>query len=121
MDLTSIVSLVLNLAFGGGLIASLVTMKSTKKKAAAEAKTTELDNVQEAVKIWREMAEGLKAELESQRQGRDGMLNQIDLLRKEVQRLTRINQKMVTLLDKITPENLEQMVDQIKKMHENNG
>ena len=60
MDWTQIISLVLNLALGGGLIVSLATLKSQKRKGEAEAdkanaevKTTELDNVQEAIKIWR--------------------------------------------------------------------
>ena len=39
--------------------------------------------------------------------------------RKELTRLTNINSKMVKLLDKITPENLSEMVETIKRLHEN--
>ena len=115
------VSLVLNLVFGSGLVVSLVTLRASKKKAEAEAKTTELDNVQEAVKIWREMAEGLKGELESYKSNQTQMTQQLEGLRKEVAKLSSINSKMVKLLDKITPDNLEQMVEQIKKIHEVNA
>lgn len=120
MEWTSIISVFLNLVFGGGFLVSLVTLKASRKKADAEVKTTELDNVQEAVKIWREMAESLKSELESYKANQNNMTMQLEGLRKEVAKLSSINNKMVKLLDKITPENLEQMVEQIKKIHENN-
>ena len=127
MDWTQIISLILNLALGSGLIVSLATIKSQKRKgdaeadkAKAEVKTTELDNVQEAVKIWREMAEGLKMELDQSKKNYEDILLQLESLRKEVKTLNGINTKMVKLLDKITPDNLEQMVEQIKKIHEGN-
>lgn len=115
MSWFEITSLVLNLLLGGGLIVSLVTLKSTKKqaeanaqKAVAEAKTTEIDNVAAAVKIWRELAE-------NQSEQYNKVLEELDKLRREVNRLNRINSKIVKLLDKITPENMEAIVDQIKK------
>ena len=118
---------------GGGGITYLFTIRATRKKAMAEAdkkqsevKTSELDNVQEAIKIWREMAESLKTErdeykqnyLEVQKHNSD-MAEQMEAIRKELTRLTNINSKMVKLLDKITPDNLGEMVDKIKQLHEN--
>ncbi|PZX18109.1 hypothetical protein LX69_01146 [Breznakibacter xylanolyticus] len=111
------ISLLLNLVFGGGFLVSLLTMRSTRKKAEADAKTSELDNVQEAVKIWREMCESLKSELEDYKTYQGEMNAQMEMLRREVARLTAINHKIVLLLDKITPENMEQMIDQIKTVH----
>lgn len=112
-----LISLLLNLLFGGGFIVSLVTLRSTRKKAESEARTSELDNVQEAVKIWREMCESLKKELESYKASQAEMNAQMEMLRREVSRLSTINHKIVMLLDKITPENMEQMIDQIKTVH----
>lgn len=118
---------------GGGGIGYLFTIRATRRKALAEAdktreevKTNELDNVQEAIKIWREMAESLKGErdeykqsyLEVQKHNQD-MASQMEAIRKELSRLTNINTKMVKLLDKITPENLDDMVDKIRQLHEN--
>ena len=120
MDWTTIISLLLNLVFGGGFITTLVTLKSSAKKADADVKTTELDNVQEAVKIWRETAETFKSELDSYRANQKEMTLQMECLRKEVAKLSTINCKMVKLLDKINTDNLEQIVEQIKKMHDAN-
>ncbi len=129
---TELISIILNIVFGGSFLASVLTLRAQKKKAMAEAdveqgnvKTKELDNVQEAITIWREMAESLKVErdeykanyIEVQKHNAD-MAVQMEAIRKELTRLANINSKMVKLLDKITPDNLEQMVEQIKKLHD---
>lgn len=129
MDWTQIISLILNLALGGGLIVSLATLKSQKRKGEAEAdkakaevKTTELDNVQEAITIWRNMAEALSTELKESRANSSEIAIQVEALRKEVARLTTINSKILKLLDKITGDNFEKIVEQIKKeINETNG
>jgi chromosome segregation ATPase len=107
-------SLILNLALGGSLIVTLVTLRATKvqaeanaKKAQAEAKTTELENVESAIKIWRDMANDLSEKYET-------VLDELEKLRREVSRLNRINTKIVKLLDKITPENMDAVIEQIK-------
>ena len=115
MSTFDIISLVLNLLFGGGLFISLATLRSTKKeashkaeKAAAEARADEIKNVESAIKIWREMAETMTDNYNK-------MNGQVEKLTKEVTRLTNINSKIVKLLDKITPENLERTVEAIKQ------
>ncbi len=132
MEWSSILIALIGVVSGGG-IGYFFTINATRKEAMAKAdkaegevKTNELDNVQEAIKIWREMAESLKAErdeykqsyLEVQKHNSD-MADQLTAIRKELTRLTNINSKMVKLLDKITPENLSEMVETIKKLHEN--
>jgi len=111
----------LNAILGGSLLVTLFTLRSTRKKANSEAKAKELDNVQEAITIWRNMAENLKKELEDSRQKyydtNAKMQKEVEGLRRAVSRLTTVNNKMVKLLDKITPENLDSMVEQIKKIH----
>ena len=119
-----IITIITALLTGG--FSSLITVRFSRQKAKAEAvlaessvKTSELDNVQEAVKIWREMAESLKSELNQSRDDYKNITSEIESLRKEIAHLTCINSKIMKLLDKITPENLEKMVEQIKKeIHE---
>lgn len=132
MEWSSIIISVISAVFGGGL-GYVFTIKAIRKeamakadKAESEVKTNELDNVQEAIKIWREMAESLKTERDEYKQSyievqkhNSDMAAQMDAIRKELTRLTNINSKMVKLLDKITPENLSEMVETIKKLHEN--
>lgn len=133
MDWITLLATVFGFVGSGYGLYGLVTVKAQRRKADAEAnkvreevKTNELDNVQEAIKIWREMAESLKAErdeykrsyLEVQKHNSE-MAESLAAIKKELTRLTNINTKMVKLLDKITPENLSEMVETIKKLHEN--
>lgn len=127
MTTIEMISMVANILLGSGFIASIITIRAQRKKAGAEAdnaaalvKTTELDNVQEAIKIWREMAEGLKLELEGYKNSHGEMTKEVDALRKEVQKLTAINGKILKLLDKLTPENMEEIKTKIKEIHEGN-
>lgn len=110
-----IVSLVLNLVLGTSLIVTLTTLRSIKreaeanaKKAEALAKGSEIENVDAAVKIWRELAIKM-----SERQAK--LSTQVDELSVEVRRLKNATNKIARLLDRITPENLGEMVDTIKK------
>ena len=108
MGLFEIISLVLNLLLSGGLVVTLVTLKSAQKKAAAEAKKSEIENVDSVAKMWRELAEKMQQQYA-------GVNEQVDKLAKEVNRLRTINSKIVRLLDRITPENLSDMIEKIKK------
>lgn len=114
MDWMEMISLVLNLVLGGGLIVTIATLRSQKIAASAnaqiaveEARADEIKNVESAIKIWREMAECMADKY-------DSMSIQVDNLTREVARLNRINNRIVNLLDKITPENMEHIVAQIK-------
>lgn len=113
---------ILQYLIGGALLSSLttlVTLRATRKKADAAAKTNELDNVQEAVKIWRELAELFRAELEQARKDNSEITVQIDSLRREVVKLTNATSRVLRLLDKITPENIESTIKQIRdEIHE---
>ena len=116
-----IASLALNLIFGGGIIITFITLKAQRKKADAEADgaiatadSTELDNVEKAIKIWREMAMELKNELTTARTKYEEVSVQVEALRKDVQKLNTISTRILKMLDKITHENLEKMVETIK-------
>ena len=59
-----IVSVVLNALLGGGLIVTLVTLKSARAKGAAEAQKLQLDNVEQATDILiKNIVEPLKKEI----------------------------------------------------------
>lgn len=111
-----IISLILNLLLSGGLIITLVTLKSTRQKAFAEAKASEIDNIQEVIGIWKTAVTDLRKELEEARALREQQQKEIENLRRAVGRLTSVNGKILKLLDKITHENLDDMVEQIKRM-----
>jgi chromosome segregation ATPase len=110
-------------AFLGGGAMYLFTLKSKKKEAAATAQNAEaiaegqeLNNVEKAIKIWREMAESLKLELADSRAKRDELALQIDKLSEQVKKLTCITGRIAKLLDKITPENIEEIKGEIKNL-----
>lgn len=104
----------------GGLV-TLLTMRSLKVKAAAEAKTAEataesneLENVDKAIKIWREMAERLYGELEESRRENAKFMLEVSSLKKEVSKLSSTTNRIARILDQITPENMEHKVEQLK-------
>lgn len=126
---TQLISIGLNLIFGSGFLITVLTLRSMRKKAGAEAKgaeasaeSTELDNVEKAIKIWREMAENLKAELAASNERYEGVARQMDSLRKEVRQLNRTNSKILRLLENISHDNLESTVEEIKsEIHKNDA
>lgn len=118
---TQMISILLNLILGGGFIAQLVTLRSMRKKAGSEAKGAEadaekkeLDNVEKAIKIWREMAENVIKQRDEALLNFTEMAKQVEALRRDVQKLNHTNQRILKLLDKISHENLESTVEEIK-------
>lgn len=97
----------------GGGIGWFVMLRATRQKAMAESRGSELDNVEDAVKIWRELAESFKNELQQARADNSEITKQVDLLRREVVRLTRTNSDIIRMLKKLTPDNLEESVRDI--------
>lgn len=78
------------------------------RKAEAEAKASELDVIEDAIKIWRDIAEDLKKEV--QRLSDDNKA-----LNYKVGKLMLINNKILRALDKINADNAEMVVNQLKK------
>lgn len=120
-DLLSIISIVLNGLLGGGFFIQFVTLRSLRVKAQAEADSAnantdslELDNVNKAIRIWREMSESYKLELKEWRDKYLEVAMQVESLRREVQKVNLTSNKILKLLDHITIDNLEKIVEQIK-------
>lgn len=120
-DLLPIISIILNGLFAGGFFIQFVTIRSLRVKAKAEAEAAtantdslELDNVNKAIKIWRDMAESFKMELIESRKNNVDFFLQVEGFRKEVARLNCTSNKILKLLNLINVENLEKIVEQIK-------
>lgn len=123
-----VISLVLNLVFGGGLILTLITLRSFKLKSQGEAlqataqaevvekqaESSEIDNVEKIARMWREQAEAYEEKWKKTDDQVGQLCKTIEELRAEVKRLVNINTKMVKSLDKINAENYEKIIDQIK-------
>lgn len=114
MELFQLISLVLNLLLGSGLVVTLATLRSVRKEASgkakkvvAEAQTNEIQNVEAAIKIWREIAQDMANNYER-------VSREVDTLSKEVVKLRASNNRIAKLLNNITPENLESVVQDIK-------
>lgn len=113
-----VVSGILNAILGGGLIITIKTLKSKTKEAEATARNTEaladgseLNNVEKAIKIWREVAEKMSE--------KSGVLSsQVEALTLEVNRYSTINSKIIILLDQANTNNLECIINEIKTLIE---
>lgn len=116
------VSLLLNIFLGGGLLVTLVTLRQTKQKAGAEAekaiaeaRADEIKNVDAAIMIWRKLAEDMSDKYNDMSIKCEALSRSVENLTAEVSRLRLTSNRIVRLLDKITPENLEHVVAEIKK------
>lgn len=124
--LKDIIFFIITLVFGAQNVLQRKTIKSLKieavanaEKATAEAQkvwkeveTREIENVDAVSKMWREMAETMSEKY-------DNIDKQAETLNTELKRLTGVLSKIVQLLNKITPENLEETVTFIKQEIEN--
>lgn len=104
--------------FGGWLVG--------RRKSEAEAKSVELENVQTAVKIWRQAAEELSTQLKTYntqlnhqreenillrqeihelRKENEHLQKELSALRKEIEALKKQNTKLVSKLRELSPDN----------------
>jgi DNA primase large subunit len=90
-----------------GTITGLVGWILARRKNMADAQKSELDVVEQAIGIWREMTEEFKKEI-------DALRAENALLRKEITNLRCTNQKIVKALERINAENLDQVVTELK-------
>jgi len=123
-----VLSLILNLLFGGGLILTLITLRSFKLKSQGEANqataqaevvrqqadSAEIDNVDKMVKMWREQAETFENKWKTNEEQMTSLAETVGELKGEVRRLVSINTKIVKSLDKINADNYEKIIEQIK-------
>lgn len=119
-DWFSMVSLVLNVIFGGGLIVTLVTLKAQKKQAEASAETTEIDNLKNVALGWREYAESAEARYKSMSeltQKEVALLrDQVNKMEETIKRLTSVNNQIFKIVKDINHENIEQKKAEAKEI-----
>lgn len=98
----TLISLILNLALGGGLITVFATLKSVKQKARSEAKeagadaeSKELDNAARVIEMWQKFTQEksmqdekekgvLKTEVEDLKKSVDSLRSEIGKLRRAI-------------------------------------
>lgn len=121
MGIIEIISLILNILFGGGLWLSLVQIKQIReqkdeeirrlkvdtKQVVVDIERTEIQNIENLARMWREQAELLERKL-------DVMQTKIDKLEGDLLKMNKLNNKIYKLLDKVSRENWEQLVEQVK-------
>jgi len=79
-----------------GFTGALITWLFGRKKEAVDMQSTEITNVQEAIKIWREMATDLKAEVLE-------LKLKVESLEAEIQKLRSENIELRAKLDEGQP------------------
>ncbi len=122
-----VVSTAINIVLGGGFVYSIITIRSQRDKAKAEAKgamaqteSTELDNVEKAVKIWREMAEMLEKELRETRLNYERIVSEVDELKRAVKSLNCTHRRVLKLLTEMSHDNYREVATAIQQEIENN-
>lgn len=122
MRAVEVISLILNVLFGGGLWLSLIQIKQIKeqkdeeirrlkadtKQVAVDTERAEIQNIENLARMWREQAELLERKL-------DTMQTKIDKLENDLLKMNKLNNKIYKLLDKVSRENWEQLVEQVKE------
>lgn len=66
-----------------GAFGAFITWIFGKRKEDVEVKSSELDNTEKAVKLWREMAEELKKQVDDLSGKVDALMNEVHSLRME--------------------------------------
>ncbi len=88
------------LVTASSLITAIAGWLFSRKKQAAEIRSTEVDNVDKATKIWRDLAQELRDELSLLIKENAEMKQEIKKLEIKVQSLMRENKKLRQLLEK---------------------
>jgi len=79
-------------------VTALITYLVTRRKYNAEAKDVELDNVAEAIKIWRETAESLAQEYRDKLTEKDSIIEELrDLMLQYKQNHQKVLKKLTAL------------------------
>lgn len=118
-DWLSIISYVLNVVFGGGLIVTIYTLNAQKRQAEANAdqaaagakqtiaaaNTTEIQNMGQIAEEWKKFAEESELRYSSMNKL---MQLQITSLQKDVAKLSKQLNQIVTIIKEMNHENLEQ-------------
>jgi len=112
--INTILAAVISSGFTGS-VTYWVTFKAMRKKSNAEADAAELTNTQTMIKMWRDMAQDLADKLNELQIKYDSVLVQVDEMRKSIDKLNTSNARILTLLNKMKPENFTRIISEIEK------
>ncbi len=94
-----------------------VTWFLARRKNNADAKSSELDNVEKAIKVWRELSEGMERrfthEIEELRKENCDLQQQVSLVMKE-------NEELKLQMNGLESEN-KKLISQLKIFNKNNS
>ena len=135
---TEVISLVLNFILGGGLL-TVITVKSLRKKAdgdasqsvaqakviEAQAENQQIENMTKIAEAWEKQTAALEERLKFKDEQHDAISRQmtelsakVESLTKEVASWRKLTKRMVDLIDKVTPDTLEETKQTIKQLHD---
>lgn len=88
-----------------------------RKKNTAEASHSELENVEQAIKIWRELATSFQEKLQEKDSSITELKAQMESIIEQNKQLIDQNQKLLTNIGKLHNDNLklQKVIDEIKK------
>lgn len=135
---TEVISIILNFVLSGGLI-TIITVKSLRKKAdgdasqsvaqakviEAQAENQQIENMTKIADAWEKQTSALEERLKFKDEQHDAISKQmtelsakVESLTKEVASWRKLTKRMVDLIDKVTPDTLEETKQTIKQLHD---
>lgn len=135
---TEVISIILNFVLSGGLI-TIITVKSLRKKAdgdasqsvaqakviEAQAENQQIENMTKIAEAWEKQTAALEERLKFKDEQHDAISRQmtelsakVESLTKEVASWRKLTKRMVDLIDKVTPDTLEETKQTIKQLHD---
>lgn len=116
MKWTDIMTMLISFIAGGGLV-SILTIRSKRKIANAEAQGKEIDNVQEVITIWKDIALSLKNDIEQYKIEMKKLHDEVECLRRALNSYSRTNRQIIRLINEVTTENLEETKEKVNKLN----
>jgi predicted nucleic acid-binding Zn-ribbon protein len=86
----------------GGIVLAFVTYFLGKKKQTVDIQNTELDNVDKAVRIWRQLAQDMQHEMEQWKALATKLQDELETLKDEVHKLQDENARLTIELNRLS-------------------
>lgn len=99
------ISLIINLVLGGGFITTLVQLRAQKRLGMANARSSEIDNLDRVAKIWRESLESREKYFEEEM---SSLRLKMGVMETTIRSLSTTNKQILKILKEINHDNLEQ-------------
>lgn len=99
------ISLILNFLLGGGFLTTMLMLRTQKRQAVANVRTSEIDNLDRVAKIWRESLEAREKYFEEQMASLRTKMNDME---GTIRTLSTTNKQILRILKEINHDNLEQ-------------